>query len=238
MKKSWILCLTLFLLKSEGFWAKQSMDFHSKYSTTARIDDGTIGNVCGEDEVSIESSHYSIYYGETLNVVLNTGGKQVNASWKITGSGGSIFKEGTGTDTGNITYIRSGNFRVVFNVTEEGHNHVLEAQVSVAAYKINYDVANIRFSKSLKTNHQTEGTKMIVPVTVSTEDGKEVVLPFKEIKSMGASEITGVLSGTQILKKGVQILEFDLSGTLNPGKIQFRFTDCTAPDSFFTYKID
>jgi len=110
-----------------------------------------------------------------------------------------------------------------------GHAHLPQKLlIKVSGVKMTYDMASLILSKEIIRGQETEGTTLSISAFVDIYDNIPKVFPFKTFESAGVNtNILGTLTNPNlVLNKGINILEFSLSGTaLSSTYIMFDFLD-------------
>lgn len=196
--------------------------------------------LCGDDDISVIQSHYSISFGDAIEAGVSTD-LALSLSWNIAPQTGVSKTSGTGKNTGNLIFSQPGKYQITFQVPAHG-DHPAKTEtitVEVSSVKMVFDTKNIRFSKELTTG-DASGIVMTVPVTVKTYDGKSYVYTAREVQTTGVGHLSSHLKdGKAELKNGQNEISFELSGTVSQqGNIQFRVYDAKGEATFFNKSIN
>jgi hypothetical protein len=156
-----------------------------------------------------------------------------SVTFKITTPSGAVVN-GNGPELETYIFEIPGNYKVeidehlVHNPNTCNHTHYPQlTNVTVSPVKMFFHFDELNFTSDINSGVDTRGITMTVPVTVETVGEQNLEYKYRTAISAGiGTNIIATLKEGTVLKKGKQVLEYQLSGVATQKTyIMFDFTD-------------
>ncbi|MES2575013.1 MAG: hypothetical protein V4572_08720 [Bacteroidota bacterium] len=172
-----------------------------------------------------------ISFGEKIDF----GNVENTATFTITNTKENIVANLRGTQINNYIFEKPGIYEIHFfenkvHKTDECHHEMFNENMSVKvnSFKMEFNFSKIQFSEKIQKGKHYDNLVITVPVNISTKENTPTKenAPNMEIAGVGSELIAKPLNNEIIIENGVQLLKYQLSGTVNSETyLMFDFFD-------------
>lgn len=172
-----------------------------------------------------------ISFGEKIDF----GNVENTASWTITNTKESIVVNLKGTKINTYIFEKPGIYEIKFSENKmhksDECQHPMFSEnmiVKVNSVKMIFDFSKIQFSEKIQKGKNYDNLIITVPVNIIIKEKTQAKYkaPSMTISGIGSSLIAKPINDELIIKNGIQLLKYQLSGTVNKETyLMFDFFD-------------
>ncbi len=182
------------------------------------------------DHSNNEQYYKVVSFGDKIDF----GNIEDTAKWTIANAKEGIFVTLSGSQINGYTFEKPGFYEIGFSDTKK-HNEECshpafkeKMTVKVSSVKMVFDFSKINFSEKIQKGRSCDNIIITVPVNITVKDNSSESLeaPGLSIAGIGVELIAKPTNQKIVVKSGVQLLKYQLSGFVNKETyLMFDFSD-------------